>query len=226
MKSSNKTIKEQVDRFNAIIGYTERLKLNETPYRFYNEAEEDTAEPIEPEQPEQPIEPDQPMEPEQPAGQEIEPVGDDNLATNFSDQAPMDDETIEVDITDLVNDTNDIKLKTQDAVNKVDGISQKIEDIFNKVGSLEQNIQKMDSMVNQLDKLTKQIELMRPPTEDERRRALAKDSYPFNITIDQYQNGLGPKTQTDLESRQNKMSMLDSLMSDYDETTIKNSFNA
>lgn len=213
---TNKHIISNVKRINDIFNYANSLSVNESSYRFYNEAEDDQANLVEPtlDEPEEPLNNELPDDNQEPMPNDLD-----------IDDIQNDEETIEVDITDLVNDTKDIKLKTVDAVSKVGEINQKLENIFNKVGSLEQNIQKMDKMINQLDALTQQVELMRPPTEEERRKALAKDSYPFSVTIDQYQSGAGTKTQTDLEARESKLSMLNSLMSDYDEMTIKNSFN-
>jgi hypothetical protein len=82
----------------------------------------------------------------------------------------------------------------------------------------------MDSLIGKMEALAKQVELMRPPTEEERRKALANDSYPFSVTLDQYNSGVNNvKTQTDLEQK-SKMSMLDNIMSDYSDSTVKDSF--
>jgi hypothetical protein len=129
-----------------------------------------------------------------------------------------------VDVTELVNSTKEMAAKADDIVQKIANSSQKIEDIINKVNSVEQGLQKMDSLVQQMDALTKQVELMRPPTEEERRKVLAKDSYPFSVTQDEYMSGNAPKTQTDLENRPDKLSMMDNLMNNYNEADIKNSF--
>jgi hypothetical protein len=82
----------------------------------------------------------------------------------------------------------------------------------------------MEALVQKMDAMAKQVELMRPPTEEERRKALAKDSYPFNVTQDEYLSGSSVKTQTDLETRPDKLSMMDSLMANYNEMDIRNSF--
>lgn len=212
-KNLDKILSEEINRFNKIMSYQDRLSEGHH-YKFY-EAEEDEIAPEE-----APIE----AAPEEaPADAGIDTTGD--VAPEGGEVAPEGGEgDVEVDVTELVNSTKDMAAKADDIVQKIASSSEKIEAIINKVNSVEQNLQKMDSLVQQMDALTKQVELMRPPTEEERRKVLAKDSYPFNVTQDEYMAGSGVKTQTDLEKRPDKMSMMDNLMNNYNETDIKNSF--
>lgn len=236
-KNLDKILSEEINRFNKIMSYQDRLSEGHH-YKFY-EAEEDEIAPEE-----APIE----AAPEEapadagidttgevaPEGGEIAPEeapldpGMDTtgeVAPEGGEVAPEGGEgDVEVDVTELVNSTKEMAAKADDIVQKIASSSEKIEAIINKVNSVEQNLQKMDSLVQQMDALTKQVELMRPPTEEERRKVLAKDSYPFNVTQDEYMAGEGIKTQTDLEKRPDKMSMMDNLMNNYNETDIKNSF--
>lgn len=207
-----KLLENEVKRFNTIIAYQDKLTLDEGSYRFYNEAdevvpeepmEEPTEEPMDDQSMEEPME-----EPaEEPTEEPMELMGD--------------EEVTEVDVTDLVNSTNEINSKMEMLTTNL----SKIEDIMSKVNAIETNLSKMDNMINQLQSLSKQVELMRPPTEEERRKALAKDSYPFNVTIDDYNKGASTKTQTDLENS-SKMSIMDTLMSDYNDMDIKKTFRA
>lgn len=207
-----KLLENEVKRFNTIIAYQDKLTLDEGSYRFYNEAdevvpeepmEEPTEEPMDDQSMEEPME-----EPtEEPTEEPMEPMGD--------------EEVTEVDVTDLVNSTNEINSKMEMLTTNL----SKIEDIMSKVNAIETNLSKMDNMINQLQSLSKQVELMRPPTEEERRKALTKDSYPFNVTIDDYNKGASTKTQTDLENS-SKMSIMDTLMSDYNDMDIKKTFRA
>jgi hypothetical protein len=226
-KKLNNLLENEISRFNAIIAYQDKMVLDEVSYRFYNEADEVT-----PEEPVEPVEDPtvdpmvEPMDAE--AGADVpaeEPtdVAPEEPMTDVPTEQPADmsgEEVTEVDVTDLVNDTNEIKTK-------IEGISsslERINDIMGKVTAIEGSLIKMDSVLGQLDALTKQVELMRPPTEEERRKALAQDSYPFNVSIDDYNKGLGAQTQTDLENS-SKMSMMDTLMNDYNEMEVKQSFN-
>ena len=231
-KKLKNLLENEIKRFNTIIAYQNDLGLNEVSYRFYNEVDDvsggeppltDTEEPIT-DEPATGVEPAIDGTEEQPIdGTEEQPV--DNMDTQVDpagDIPPTEDEEVtEVDVTDLVNDTNEIKTK----IGAIEGGLSKIDGIISKVDNIENGLSKMDSLIGKMEMLAKQVELMRPPTEDERRKALAKDSYPFSVTLDQYNSGANDmKTQTDLEQG-SKMSMLNSIMNDYNEGNVANSFN-
>ena len=234
-KKLDNILSEEIKRFNNIMSYQDRLYEGHH-YKFY-EAEEEVA----PE--EVPVDAgvDMTGAEEAPVEAGVDTTGgeeaavDPGLDTTGGEEVPADpgmDATaevapegdVEVDVTELVNSTKVMAAKADDIVQKIANSSQKIEDIINKVNNVEQGLQKMDSLVQQMDALTKQVELMRPPTEEERRKVLAKDSYPFSVTQDEYMSGNAPKTQTDLENRPDKLSMMDNLMNNYNEADIKNSF--
>jgi hypothetical protein len=227
----DKILSEEIKRFNKIMSYQDRLSEGHH-YKFY-EAEEDEIAPEE-----APVDAgvDTTGGEEAPVdtggedmgvdmtGTEEVPATDDAGVDTTGEVAPEAEGDVEVDVTELVNSTKEMAAKADDIVQKIANSSEKIEAIINKVNSVEQNLQKMDSLVQQMDALTKQVELMRPPTEEERRKVLAKGSYPFSVTQDEYMSGDSTKTQTDLEKRPDKMSMMDSLMNNYNEMDIKNSF--
>lgn len=222
-KKLKNLLESEIKRFNTIITYQNKLGLNEVSYRFYNEVDDvsggeppltDTEEPIT----------DEPATDVEPAidGTEEQPI--DNMDTQVDPVAEVlpteDEEVTEVDVTDLVNDTNEIKTK----IGAIEVGLSKIDGIISKVDNIENGLSKMDSLISKMEALAKQVELTRPPTEEERRKALANDSYPFSITLDQYNSGVNNmKTQTDLEQK-SKMSMLDSIMNDYNDSTVKDSF--
>ena len=234
-KKLDNILSEEIKRFNNIMSYQDRLYEGHH-YKFY-EAEEETApEEVAPE--EAPVDAgvdttgdEAPMDPGMDAAAPEEAPVDAGLDTTGEAPAEAPEEApaapegdVEVDVTELVNSTKEMAAKADDIVQKIANSSEKIEAIINKVNSVEQNLQKMDSLVQQMNALAKQVELMRPPTEEERRKVLAKDSYPFSVTQDEYMSGNAPKTQTDLENRPDKLSMMDNLMNNYNEADIKNSF--
>jgi len=232
MSKLNKILENEIKRFNTIIAYQDKMSLSEGAYRFYNEAEEEV--------PAQ----DAPVDDAPPAdaaidGTEVpatdvtevtdgtedlnaQDMGTEAPATDGTEDVATDEDVTEIDVTDLVNDTNEIKGK----ISSIEGNLSKMDSIMSKVDNLTNNVSKMDELIGKMEMLAKQVELMRPPTEAERRKALSKDSYPFNVSIDQYNNGEGVKTQTDLENQPNKMSMLDNLMADYNDGAVRDSFYA
>jgi len=213
-------LSEEISRFNDILSYT----LEEgNHYKFYEAEENEVVEEPE-ESAEEELVDDTELDTE-PAEEELvddaegleEPEGDVEATTN-------DEGDIEIDVTELVNSTKEMNTKTDDVVSKITDTASKIESMISRVDGVEKSLNKMDSLIQQMQSLTKQVELMRPHTEEERRKVLAKDSYPFSVTQDEYLENMGPKTQTDLEGRPDKLSMMDNLVNDYNEVDIKHSF--
>jgi hypothetical protein len=243
MKKNKNLLENEIRRFNDIIAYQDNLSINEVSYKFYNEADEPGngedefeapvgAEEIPPA--EDPIG-DPGVDTNDPAIDNTDPLPTDqveptdpsidpNIQPPAPDQGaeeiPPAEDVTEIDVTDLVNDTKDMKIK----LSNIEGGLSKIDAMMNRIGGIEANLGKMDAIIGNLDQLARQVELMRPPTEEERRKALAKDSYPFSVSVDQYNNGEGTATQTDLE-KSNKMSMMDTLMQDYNDSAVQDSFN-
>lgn len=233
-KRLNSLLEAEIKRFNNIVAYQDKLQINEVSYRFYNDMDEAEGDMDNEDElidgTEDGITNQQGVEPTD--FTDIDNAGEPEMGNNepemntavepqIDTMEPMaGEETTEVDVTELVNSNNEIKAQIGD----LNSGFQKLTNLFSKIDRIENNIVKMDGIINQINTLAKQVELMRPPTEEERRKALAQDSYPFNVTIDDYNNGNAVKNQTELEN-QSKMSMYDTLMKDYNEMDIKNSFN-
>jgi uncharacterized protein YoxC len=129
------------------------------------------------------------------------------------------DKDVEVDVTELVNGTQEVNQKVDGVIAKLDMSTQNIQQIMQTVSGLEGTIQGMQSAINGL---THQIELMRPATEAERRKVVQQNSYPFNQSAEQALSGM-KQTQTDLEKTSQKLSM-QGILSNYNEKDIKDSF--
>lgn len=149
-----------------------------------------------------------------------DPNGDNPDGENMNNSDDMGgDDTIEVDITDLVNNSNEMKEK----IVNLSGNIEKIEQVLNSINDINNKLANMDRISQELNNVAYQVELMRPPTEKERKEVLKKDSYPFNISIDDY-NSQNKQTQTDLEKKSSS-DVLKNIMNKYSEMDIKKSFN-
>lgn len=126
----------------------------------------------------------------------------------------------EIDVTELVNGNQEVSNKVDNVIMKLD---QSTQNINNLVGSLSGLEGKLTSMQSALNNLSLQVNLMRPPTEDERREAMKQVAYPFNQSVTDYEGGAGPKTQTDMENASNKLSM-QNILATYNKSDVKNSF--
>lgn len=150
-----------------------------------------------------------------------EPISDNPDDENMGNSDDMGgDDTIEVDITDLVNNSNEMKEK----IVNLSGNIEKIQQVLNSVNDINNKLANMDRISQELSNVAYQVELMRPPTEKERKEVLKKDSYPFNISVDEY-NNQNKQTQTDLEKKSSS-DILKNIMNKYNEMDIKKSFNA
>lgn len=150
-----------------------------------------------------------------------EPISDNPDDENMGNSDDIGgDDTIEVDITDLVNNSNEMKEK----IVNLSGNIEKIQQVLNSVNDINNKLANMDRISQELSNVAYQVELMRPPTEKERKEVLKKDSYPFNISVDEY-NNQNKQTQTDLEKKSSS-DILKNIMNKYNEMDIKKSFNA
>ncbi len=246
-KKLNEALSKELGRFRQIVSYQDNL-IKEGQYYFHQqlpEAEEDPNAPPPVQEPSP--EPADDMNTNEPTGIDPnnptgevgvpnEPLDTGADADTEEPEANMDDtgmepgaemggenDTTEVDVTELVNGTNELKMKVQDVLSKVDQSTQQFNNLMSRVDAIQNNVTKMDSLINKMQDLAKQVELMRPPTETERRKSVAKDSYPFSVTLDDYSKGQGEKTQTDMENDP-KMSMMKTIMSNYNDGEVKDSF--
>ena len=90
------------------------------------------------------------------------------------------DSTEEIDITDLVNMTKNIKNDLDN--NKQDNsmVIGKMDDVFTKLTDLEQKLAQMDAVMSKIDELGSKVEMMKPETPQEKLEMRSLDSYPFN----------------------------------------------
>jgi len=113
--------------------------------------------------------------PQPPQEEEEEPDVTPELAEPSSD-----DTTEEIDITDLVNMTKNIKKELESSKSDNSGVDNKMNDIFSKLNDLESKLSQMDNVIQKIDQLGTQIQQIRPQTPVERLEMRSLDSYPFN----------------------------------------------
>lgn len=106
------------------------------------------------------------------------------------DDAPVDDvpveepaedfDTEEIDITDLVNMTQNIKNDLESSKSDNDAVIGKMGDLFSKLDDLESKLSQMDTVITKIDGLESKVSQMKEPTPQERLEMRSLDSYPFN----------------------------------------------
>lgn len=227
-------LQEELNKFKKIFNYR---NINEVSYRFYNEAEDE--EPMGDDLANQDgdpnADPNAAIEPStDPVNPGVEPTPDAPVQDPNAAPAPQPDPTLtgQPDPNAIPQDPSmgqpgmeqDTEIDVTEIINKIQDSSNKLDMVFGKVAEIEMGLGRMDAIIAQIGELGKQVELMRPPTEDERRKALADKSYPYSLTQVDAINGTGIKNQTQLEKKGDKLSMMDNLMSNYNKEDVKSSF--
>jgi hypothetical protein len=106
------------------------------------------------------------------------PAGDEMGATPMDDS--MGGDTEEIDITDLVNMTKNIKNDLENNKQDNSAVINKMDDVFTKLNDLESKLAQMDQVMAKIDQLGATVEANKPKTEVEKLEMRSLDSYPFN----------------------------------------------
>ena len=162
-----KKLLEEVKRFNAINKYSKKMIM------------EQDAPPATPE--EDPLGDVPPPPPAGDMGGDVPPpppAGD--TGTPPMDEAGMGGDTEEIDITDLVNMTKNIKNDLENNKQDNSAVINKMDDVFTKLNDLESKLAQMDQVMAKIDQLGATVEANKPKTEIEKLEMRSLDSYPFN----------------------------------------------
>jgi hypothetical protein len=126
---------------------------------------------------------------------------------------------VEIDITDLVKNTDEIH-KTAIQSN------EKIEDLLTKYDELMGRIETMDKISNKIDSLEKELET-RVPTPKEKMEMVSLKGYPYTVKLSDFWDSKSDRYDvggTDDTEQEYKLTQ-DEIDSDYNETDIKQSFS-
>lgn len=88
--------------------------------------------------------------------------------------------TEEVDVTDLVNMTKNIKSELEQSKTENGDVIRKMDDVFSKLDDLETKLSSMDNILSKIDQLGARVEEMKPTSPQEKLEMRSLDSYPFN----------------------------------------------
>jgi hypothetical protein len=172
-----KKLLEEVKRFNSINKYGKKMIMEQDAPP---PADEPTDAPPPADEPT-----DVPAPPPPPAGDmggdvpPPPPAGDD-METPPMDDASMGGDTEEIDITDLVNMTKNIKNDLESNKQDNSAVINKMDDVFTKLNDLESKLAQMDQVMTKIDQLGATVEANKPKTEVEKLEMRSLDSYPFN----------------------------------------------
>lgn len=163
-----------------------------------------------------------------------EPVGDAPV-DDIPAEGPVDDipaeepvdggiepDVEEVDITDLVNMTQNIKNDLDASKTDNDQVMGKMGDLFSKLDDLESKLSQMDNVITKIDGLESKVEDMKEPTPIERLEMRSLDSYPFNQNPSEFFS----QKQLDMKkSGKNEYVITKQDVADYNPGEMRDSFN-
>jgi hypothetical protein len=139
--------------------------------------------------------------------------------------APLDGgmgDTEEIDITDLVNMTKNIKNDLDNNKQDNSNVIGKMDDVFTKLNDLESKLSQMDAVMAKIDELGAKVEASKPKTEVEKLEMRSLDSYPFN---EKPQEFFAHKQGEMRASGKNEYILTKDEVTNYPSDTIKQSFN-
>jgi hypothetical protein len=132
------------------------------------------------------------------------------------------EDTEEIDITDLVNMTKNIKNDLDNNKQDNSNVIGKMDDVFTKLNDLESKLSQMDAVMAKIDELGAKVEASKPKTEVERLEMRSLDSYPFN---EKPQEFFAHKQGEMRASGKNEYILTKDEVTNYPSDTIKQSFN-
>jgi hypothetical protein len=170
-----KKLLEEVKRFNSINKYGKKMIMEQDappPADAPTDAPPPADEPT-----------DVPAPPPPPAGDmggDVPPPPAGDMDTPPMDDAGMGGDTEEIDITDLVNMTKNIKNDLESNKQDNSAVINKMDDVFTKLNDLESKLAQMDQVMAKIDQLGATVEANKPKSEVEKLEMRSLDSYPFN----------------------------------------------
>ena len=152
--------------------------------------------------------------------------GEEETATDpFADEGGMEiedevadegEDTVEVDVTDIVD-------KAEETRGEIDALTSKMDELLGKFGELEGQISSMDQVIDKIDGLEKEIE-ERNPTPVEKLEMRSMDSFPYSVSLtdfwkDQEGYDVGGEKEEEYVITQKDVD-------DFSQTEIQQSFNS
>ena len=142
---------------------------------------------------------------------------------------PVEDDAVELDVTELVQGTEEAKASAQAANASADAANAKMGQLMGMVSKLEQQLDGMSAISHKIDNLETELE-KRAPTPEEKIDMRSLDSYPYNLKLTDFwsqQDGQYDVMNQDNDGREPKEYTLtrDDVNSSYSDIAVKDSFD-
>jgi hypothetical protein len=132
--------------------------------------------------------------------------------------APPQDDSIELDVTELVNSNNEVK-------QIVDESNQKASDLLNKFTELLQKVDKVDKLGKKIQDLEKEV-IKRTPTPVEKMEMRSLNSFPYSLKLtDFWSEKEGQYDVMNVDKKKEYVLTKDDINRTYSDSEIKRSFD-
>lgn len=157
-----------------------------------------------------------------PADDTSAPLAPEGGEETAPEEPTADDTTEDIDVTELVNMTKNIKQELENSKNDNSGVIEKMDGVFNKLSELEGKLAEMDSIISKIDELGAKVEGMKQPSPVEKLEMRSLDSAPFN---EKPQEFFAKKQDEMKASGKNEYVLTKDDVLNYNKEDIKKSFN-
>jgi hypothetical protein len=138
------------------------------------------------------------------------------IEDEFPTEEPVGEETVEVDVTDIVD-------KAEETRNEIEGLTSKMEELMGNFSELSDQVSGMDQVIDKIDNLEKEIE-RRNPTPVEKLEMISMDSFPYSVKLtDFWEDKEGYETGKETEDKEYIITKNE--VDEYSEREIKDSFD-
>lgn len=215
-KNNPELLKEEIKKYKLLSEYNFYQETQELPTYMADSLEEADEEPSD-------LKPEDEIGTE-PVDQEVPAAAKDianDLGVSLDDEPmeePTDDNDVEVDVTSIVNSTEEAK-KSADMAN------EKSEMLLKKLSELEAMVNNIGQMTTKIDDLEKEL-IKRNPTPVEKLEMRSLSSYPFNQKLSDYwAEKEGPYDVMGKEKKKEYILTKKDIDSDYSDKQIEKSFS-
>jgi len=134
------------------------------------------------------------------------------------------EDSVELDVTELVKGTEEAKASADAANDSVNAVNGKMSDLMNMVNNLEKQLDGMSAISSKIDSLETELE-KRAPTPEEKIEMRSLDSYPYNLKLTDFWKD--KEGQYDIIDKEvdNEYVLTKDDVDDYSEEEIKDTFN-
>jgi chaperonin cofactor prefoldin len=113
-------------------------------------------------------------------------VGDEEMDMEIDAEVGGDEDTTELDVTDLVSKQDEVNTELSDQKDILSKNTESLDDLMTKLSDLETQLSSMEDVANKISSLEDKLEEYRPRTPEEKLGLRKHDSGPYNKTLSDF----------------------------------------